>query len=338
MKIAIDGMGGDFAPQEIVSGIDLALDEVNDLEIVLTGNKTLLEKEISSIKNSSKIEIIPTEQIITTHDKPRDALLKKKQSSLHKAIELVRDGYAKGMVTAGSTGAYMAISLFTLGRLKNVTRPAIGIPLPYKDGTIGLLLDVGASVDISTREYLIFAILGKVYLSTFRGDSNVTIGLLNIGAEEEKGSKMTLEAHRLLKENFKEFKGNVEPHELLDHKVDVIVTDGFSGNILQKSYEGAAEFLIEAIKDEINKTLARKIAAKFLKPALKSAFNKLNYENFGGSPLLGVDGISIKAHGRSKRVAIKNAIKVCNNLASNNLIENLKKALDSEKFMEEKKL
>lgn len=330
MKIAVDGMGGDFAPEEVIFGIDLALEEIPNLEVVVTGNKELLEKYVSQTKNASRIEIIPTEQVITTHDKARDALLRKKNSSMYKAVELVRDGYAKGMVTAGSTGPYMAISLFTLGRLKNVTRPAIGIPLPYKDGSMGLLLDAGASVDIGAKELFIFAVLGKVYLATLRKDFNITVGLLNIGEEEEKGSKLTIEAHKLLKDNIKEFKGNVEPHEILNHKADVIITDGFTGNILQKSYEGAAEFLIEGIKTEINKSLARKIAAKILKPALKSAFNKLNYESFGGSPLLGVDGISIKAHGRSKRVAIKNAIKVCYNLAENNLIENFKKALENE--------
>lgn len=330
MKIAVDGMGGDFAPQEVILGIDLALEELPNLEVVVTGNRDLLDKEIQHSKNASRIEIMPTEQVITTHDKPREALLKKKNSSMHKAVELVRDGHAKGMVTAGSTGAYMAISIFTLGRLKSVTRPAIGIPLPYRDGSMGLLLDAGASVDIGAKELLIFAVLGKVYLATLKKDSNITVGLLNIGEEEEKGSKLTIETHKLLKENIKEFMGNVEPHEILNHKVDVIITDGFTGNVLQKSYEGAAEFLIDSIKEEINKSFVRKLAAKILKPALKSAFNKLNYENFGGSPLLGVNGISIKAHGRSKRVAIKNAIKVCYELAANNLIENFKKELEEE--------
>jgi len=332
MRIAVDGMGGDHAPHEIVQGIDLALSEIPDLEVVITGNKQLLESEIASIKNGSRVEIVNTEQVITMHDKPREALLKKKQSSMHKAIGLVKDGYAKGIVTAGNTGAYMAISIFTLGRLKGVTRPAIGVTIPLKGRGYKLLLDVGASVDVSAREYLIFALLGKVYLSTLTGRNDVTIGLLNIGEEAEKGNKITQEAYKLLKENFKEFAGNVEPQELLNHKVDVLVTDGFTGNILEKSYEGAAEFIIEAIKDEIKKSNIRKIAAVVLKEAIKNAFSTLNYENFGGSPLLGVDGISIKAHGRSKRVAIKNAIKVCYELAENNLIENFKDSMEKTNF------
>jgi glycerol-3-phosphate acyltransferase PlsX len=332
MRIAVDGMGGDYAPHEIVQAIDLALSEIPNLEVVITGNKQLIESEITSIKNGSRVEIVSTEQVITMHDKPREALLKKKQSSMHKAIGLVKDGYAKGIVTAGNTGAYMAISLFTLGRLKGVTRPAIGVTIPLKGGGYELLLDVGASVDINAREYLIFALLGKVYLSTLTGRNDFTIGLLNIGEEAEKGNKITQEAYKLLKENFKEFAGNVEPQELLNHKVDVLVTDGFTGNILEKSYEGAAEFIIESIKDEIKKSNIRKIAAVVLKEAIKNAFSTLNYENFGGSPLLGVDGISIKAHGRSKRVAIKNAIKVSYELAENNLIENFKDSLEKTNF------
>jgi len=332
MRIAVDGMGGDNAPHEIVQGIDLALSEIPNLEVVITGNKQLLESEITSIKNGSRVEIVNTEQVITMHDKPREALLKKKQSSMHKAIGLVKDGYAKGIVTAGNTGAYMAISIFTLGRLKGVTRPAIGVTIPLKGGGYELLLDVGASVDVSAREYLTSALLGKVYLSTLTGRNDVTIGLLNIGEEAEKGNKITQEAYKLLKENFKEFAGNVEPQDLLKYKVDVLVTDGFTGNVLEKSYEGAAEFIIEAIRDEIKKSNIRKIAAVILKEAIKNAFSTLNYENFGGSPLLGVDGISIKAHGRSKRVAIKNAIKVCYELAENNLIENFKDSLEKTNF------
>ncbi len=210
--------------------------------------------------------------------------------------------------------------------------PAIGVVLPFRDGGYGLLLDVEASVDISAKEYLVFALLGRVYLATLTGKTNISIGLLNIGEEEEKGNKITQEAYKLLKENFNDFAGNVEPQDLLNHKVDVLVTDGFTGNVLEKSYEGAAELIINAIKDEIKKSNIRKIAAVVLKKAIKNAFSTLNYENFGGSPLLGVDGISIKAHGRSKRVAIKNAIKVCYELAENNLIDNFKEALENEKF------
>jgi glycerol-3-phosphate acyltransferase PlsX len=328
VKIAVDGMGGDFAPLEIVEGVKLAVNEIEDLEILLTGREEELKKVLQGFSKSKNIEIVHADDVITMHDKPREALLRKKGSSMHKAVELVKDKVAQGFVTAGNTGAYMAISLFTLGRLKNVNRPGIGVIIPFKDDEFGVLIDVGASVDIMPRDYLILAILGKTFLHTLTNKENLTVGLLNIGEEEEKGTKLIQEAHKLLKENLKEFKGNIEPHQILYHKVDVIVTDGFTGNILEKSYEGALEFTVDILKDEINKSILYKIGAYLLKPALKSAFNKLNYENFGGSPLLGIDGVAVKAHGRSKRTAIKNAIKVAYELAKNNLIENFKNELE----------
>jgi len=328
IKVAVDGMGGDYAPKEIIEGVKLALEEINDLYVIITGDEKQILEHIGSMPKSN-IEIIGTSEVITMHDKPREALLRKKNSSMHKAIELVKNKEADAVVTAGNTGAYMAISLFTLGRLKNVNRPGIGVVLPFIDNEIGLLIDVGASVDVSPRELYIFGILGKTFLYTLTKKGKISVGLLNIGAEEEKGSKLMQETHKLLKEQLDGFVGNVEPHEILYHKADVIVTDGFTGNILEKSYEGALEFTVDALKQEINKSLIYKIGAYLLKPALKNAFNKLNYENFGGSPLLGVDGISVKAHGRSKRNAIKNAIKVSYELSKNNLIENFKKELEN---------
>ena len=328
IKIAVDGMGGDFAPKEIVEGIKLALDENADISIVVTGDKNQLEQEFENYTNKSRVEIIHTEEVITMHDKPREALLRKKNSSMYKAVELVKEKYVDGMVTAGNSGAHMAISLFTLGRLAHVTRPAIGVVVPFIDGNHGLLLDVGASVDIGPKEYLVFAILGKTYFHTLFKKEDIKVGLLNIGAEEEKGTKVLQEAHKLLKENLKEFSGNIEPHEALYHKVDVIVTDGFTGNILEKSYEGAGQFIVDTLKKEIAKSFKYKIGALLMQGAMKNTMNTLNYESFGGSPLLGVDGLSIKAHGRSKRGAIKNAIKVCYDLAKDRLIDEFKNELE----------
>jgi len=326
IKIAVDGMGGDFAPREVVEGVKLAVRELDDVKIFLTGHNELLKEYMADFK-SERVEILPTEDVILMTDKPRDALLKKKNSSMHKAIELVKERTADAIITAGNTGAYMAISLFTLGRLKGVNRPGIGVVIPFKDGDFGVLLDVGASVDIAPRDYLILAILGRTFLHTISPKENITIGLLNIGEEEAKGGRIVQEAFKIMKENLEGFIGNVEPHQILYRKADVIVTDGFTGNILEKSYEGALEFTVDMLKEEIKKSTIYKIGALLLGPALKNAFNKLNYEEFGGSPLLGVDGISIKAHGRSKRVAIKNAIKVGYNLSKNRLIEQFKEEL-----------
>ncbi len=330
MKIVLDGMGGDYAPLESVKGAVHAVQENQELELIITGDKQVIKRELSKYGNFPRISIINTSDVITMNDHPGEALLKKKNSSLYKAIELVKSGEAKGIVSAGNTGAQMAISMFVLGRLPNVTRPAIGIPVPCPN-SMGLLLDSGANAEVAVREYLVFALLGKVYLSNIL-KRPVTIGLLNIGAEEEKGSKLTREAYKLLKDNFPEFKGNIEANEILKGKVDVIVTDGFTGNIALKAIEGTVEVLVENLKNESLKTFKGKMGGLLLKPTLKKIFKRFDYENFGGSPLLGVQGVSIIAHGRSKHTAIKNAIGVAFNMANGGVIDELVSELKTERY------
>jgi glycerol-3-phosphate acyltransferase PlsX len=330
MKIVVDGMGGDYAPREVVKGAVEVLEELIDVEIILTGDKQALENELAHYNKTSRISIFPTEEVITMHDHPKDALLKKKNSSLYKAIGLVKNKEAVGIVSAGNTGAQMAISLFVLGRLPKVSRPAIGVPLPYRDST-GLLIDGGANADVTLREYLVFALLGKVYLESILG-RKVTIGLLNIGEEPEKGPQIVQDAYKMLKENFEEFKGNIEANEVLSHKVDVIVTGGFTGNMLLKAIEGAAETILDAFKEAANSSLKAKIGGLLLKDSLKSVMKTFDFETFGGSPLLGIDGISIIAHGRSRHCAIKNAIKVCYNIEKDKIIDRFKEQLNNESF------
>jgi len=330
MRIAIDGMGGDFAPCEIVKGAVESLEELNDVEIIITGDMHLLGEELKQYNNPSRITVFPTEEIITMNDHPREALLKKKNSSLYKAIQLVKEKEASGIVSAGNTGAQMAISLFVLGRLPGVSRPAIGVPIPYKN-SMGLLIDGGANADVTVREYLVFALLGKVYLESILGRS-VTLGLLNIGEEPEKGSRMVQEAHKLLKKHFKEFKGNIEANEILSHKVDVVVTDGFTGNMLLKAIEGTAETVLGGFKEAVDKSFKAKIGGLLLKNSLKGIIKSFDYETFGGSPLLGIDGISIIAHGRSRHTAIKNAIKVCCRIDREKIIDKFKEQLSDESF------
>ena len=330
MKIAVDGMGGDYAPLEVIKGAVEVLGELNEVEIILTGDKQALEDGLRQYNNPSRISVFPTEQVITMHDHPKDALLKKKNSSLYKAVELVKKNEAAGIVSAGNTGAQMAISLFVLGRLPGVLRPAIGVPLPYKD-SMGLLIDGGANVDVTLREYLVFALLGKVYLESIL-ERKVTIGLLNIGEEPEKGPQILQDAYKMLKEHFEEFKGNVEGNEVLSHKVDVIVAGGFTGNMLLKAIEGAAETVLSVFKEAANSSLKTKIGGLLLKDSLKRAMKTFDFETFGGSPLLGVNGISIIAHGRSKHAAIKNAIKVCYNIEKDKIIDKFKEQLSDESF------
>ncbi len=333
MRIALDGMGGDYAPREVVKGAIEALKEFSDLFIVLTGLEQDLRKELSrySEEFTERISIYPTTQVITMHDHPKDALLMKKDSSLYKAVELVRDGDANGIVSAGNTGAQMAISLFVLGRIKGIIRPAIAVPLPYPQGKMGILIDAGANADVKERELLQFGLLGKVYLENILSRP-VTIGLLNIGAEKEKGSKLTQKAYELFEQAFPNFKGNVEGNDILAGKVDVIVTDGFTGNVAIKSIEGTAERIVEAFRDQIRNSKLAAVGALIMKGALKNIFKQFDYETFGGSPLLGVNGVSIIAHGRSSHRAIKNAIKTCYRMVSEEVIKKTAEQLQNEVF------
>lgn len=332
MRIALDGMGGDYAPREIIKGAIEALNELKDLFIIVTGDEDKLRETLSAYpaEVADRITIYPTMQVITMHDHPKDALLMKKDSSLYKAVELVKNGDAVGIVSAGNTGAQMAISLFVMGRIKGIIRPAIAVPLPYPD-SMGILIDGGANADCTERELLQFGLLGKVYLENIL-ERDVTIGLLNIGAEKEKGSKLTQKTYALMEKAFENFAGNIEGNELLSGKVDVVVTDGFTGNVALKSIEGTAERITEVFKKEIKKSKLAVIGALLMKNSLKHIFKQFDYETFGGSPLLGVNGISIIAHGRSSHVAIKNAIKMCYKMASQEIIAKTIKQLDNESF------
>ncbi len=321
MHIALDGMGGDYSPQETVKGAIETLKELEDIHIIITGDKSLIQKELLkySSKLKDRVSIYPTTQIITMHDHPKDTLFTKKDSSLYKAIELVKNKEAVGIVSAGNTGAQMAISLFVLGRIKGIIRPAIAVPMPFPH-SMGLLIDAGANTDCNAKQLVQFALMGKVYLENIL-KRKVTIGLLNIGTEEEKGSKLTQEAHQSLKNMFEEFKGHIEGDKILTGEVDVIVTDGFTGNIALKTIEGTAERIVSALKTEIKKSNLAALGALLMKNAMKNLFKQLDYETFGGSPLLGTNGISIIAHGRSSHVAIKNAIKMCYKMEKEKIIE-----------------
>lgn len=330
MKIALDGMGGDYAPSEVIRGAVEATQEIEDLELIVTGRESEIKQELMKYPGAKRISVLHTEDVITMYDHPAEALRKKKNSSLYKAIELVRDGEAAGIVSAGNSGAQMAISLFVLGRLPGVTRPGIGVCVWMKD-SLGLIIDTGANTEITPREYLIFALLGRDYLRTILG-REVKIGLLNIGAEPEKGSKLAQQGYAILSENFEEFIGNVEGNEVLSGKADVIVTDGFAGNVLLKSMEGTAERFLEILKDSINKNFKTKMGGLLLSSTLKEAFKKLDYEEYGGSPLLGVNGISIISHGRSRHRAIKNSLKVCYNISKEGVIDRFKEHLSDERF------
>lgn len=326
MKIAVDAMGGDNAPEAIVKGSILARDEYN-LSVILTGKerevKQLLEKYTSSFNN---IEIINAEEVITNDDKPVMAIRRKKNSSLVVACNAVKNKEADAVVSAGSTGALLSGGTLIVGRIEGIQRPAIGSLIPNMSGGFALLIDSGANVDSKPEFLYDFAMMGDIYLKKVMNVKNPRIALANIGAEKSKGDKLTVDTYELL-ENTKlpmNFIGNIEAREILQGKADIIVCDGFVGNMILKTLEGTVLELMKGLKNELMSSTRTKIGAALVKPALMNFKKKFDYSEHGGAPLLGVKAPVIKAHGSSDEKAIKNAIrqaKMCCESNVNELIE-----------------
>lgn len=311
MKIALDAMGGDYAPSEIVKGAIEALPEIKST-IVLVGNKTLIAKELNKYKfDNHRIEIVHAEQVIEMHEHPAFAVKEKEDSSIVKSIKLIKEEKVDGVVSAGNTGAVMSSALLYLGRLKGIKRPAITTVLPTINNTPTIMLDIGANVDCK-KEYLVqFALMGKIYMESIFGIENPKIALLNIGEEEGKGNQLVQETYSLLKNNpYFNFYGNVEGKDLFKGIVNIIICDGFVGNIAIKTAEGVAETLFELISKELKSSWWSIILALLLKPKFRNVKKSMDYSEFGGAPLLGINGNVIISHGRSKSKAIKNALKL----------------------------
>lgn len=331
MKIAVDAMGGDFAPLETVKGAIQALEEIENLSIILVGKKEEIEKELHKYSyNKERISIVDAREVIEMDDDPISAIKLKKDSSMNRTLELVKSGEAKASVSAGNTGALISSSQLKLRRIKGVLRPAITTIFPSKKGDI-VLMDVGANSDCRSDFINQFATMGSVYYEEMFGTKNPKVGLLNIGSEEGKGNEITRESYNLLKENKKiNFVGNIESREMMDGDVDVIVTDGFTGNMVLKTAEGVSKFIFSLLKDEINKSTFGKIGALLLKPIFKKMKNRLDSSEYGGALFLGINGISIKAHGNSSSKGIKNAIKVANKFAEDEFIDKLTKVMQQD--------
>ena len=329
MKIALDAMGGDNAPLETIKGAVAALEEVSELELVLVGKKEVIEAELSKYKyNKEKIEIVDAREIIEMTDEPVVAVKSKKDSSMNRTLELVKDGTVSASVSAGNTGALITASQLKLKRIKGVLRPAIATMFPNKKGHM-LMLDVGATADCKPEFLNQYAMMGSKYMEILVGKKNSKVGLLNIGTEEGKGNEVTREAYNLLKENKSiNFVGNVESTEVMNGNIDVVVTDGFTGNMVLKTAEGIGKFILDVIKTEVSKSFIYKLGALLLMPALKVVKSKMDSSEYGGAIFLGLNGISIKAHGNSDAVAIKNAIKVAEKFAKLNFVEEMKKVID----------
>ena len=338
MKIALDAMGGDNAPLETIKGAVAALEEVSELELVLVGKKEVIEAELSKYKyNKEKIEIVDAREIIEMTDEPVVAVKSKKDSSMNRTLELVKDGTVNASVSAGNTGALITASQLKLKRIKGVLRPAIATMFPNKKGHM-LMLDVGATADCKPEFLNQYAMMGSKYMEILLGRKDSKVGLLNIGTEEGKGNEVTREAYNLLKENKSiNFVGNVESTEVMNGNIDVVVTDGFTGNMVLKTAEGIGKFILDVIKTEVSKSFIYKLGALFLMPALKVVKSKMDSSEYGGAIFLGLNGISIKAHGNSDAVAIKNAIKVAEKFAKLNFVEEMKKVIDIDNIEVEEK-
>ncbi|MFD1018146.1 phosphate acyltransferase PlsX [Thalassobacillus hwangdonensis] len=306
MRIAIDAMGGDHAPDEIVLGAVDAAKENKQLNLVLFGDENRIRPLIDEVPN---IEVVHTDEVITSDDEPVRAVKRKKNASMVLMANEVKEGKADACISAGNTGALMSAGLFVVGRIKGIDRPALSPTLPTVDGKGFLLMDVGANVEAKPQHLIQYGIMGAIYAEKVRGIENPRIGLLNVGTEDGKGNELTKKAFEGLKEAPINFVGNVEARDLLEGVADVVVTDGFTGNVALKTVEGTALTMFSMIKETFMSNFKTKLAAGMVKNDLRKLKNKLDYSEYGGAGLFGLAAPVIKAHGSSNRRAFYNAIK-----------------------------
>ena len=308
MNIYVDAMGGDNAPIEIIKGCILAIKEYN-IHITIIGIQEDIQKELWKYKHEEdKITIINTTEIINNEDEPVFAIRKKKDSSLVKGMNLVKENDHSVLISAGNTGALLAGGLLKIGRIKGILRPALA-PIIQKKKNPCLLIDAGANTDCKSKQLQQFAIMGSIYMQKVIGKDQPRVGLVNIGSEETKGNELTKETYKLLKKSNINFIGNVEARDIPHGVADIIVCDGFTGNVILKLTEGLSSFIMHSLKDQMLSTFKGKIGGLFLKSTLKSFKNQFDYTEYGGAPFLGINGGLIKAHGSSDANAIKNAIR-----------------------------
>ncbi|WP_208589182.1 phosphate acyltransferase PlsX [Gracilibacillus suaedae] len=317
MKIAIDAMGGDHAPKEIVLGALKAVNHFSDLEITLIGDENMITPYL---EKHAAIEVIHTEEEITSDDEPVKAVRRKKNASLVLMANEVKAGRADACISAGNTGALMSAGLFVVGRIKGIDRPALSPTLPTVNGNGFLLLDVGANVDAKAQHLQQYGLMGSIYMEKVRQVKNPRIGLLNVGTEDGKGNELTKKAFELLQQLPINFVGNVEARDLLNGVADVVVTDGFSGNVALKTVEGTALTMFSMIKDTFMSNTKTKLAAALVKKDLKGLKEQLDYSEYGGAALFGLAAPVIKAHGSSNQQAIFSAIQQTINIVEKDVI------------------
>jgi len=326
--IALDAMGSDRAPRPEIEGAIQAARHLG-ARVVLVGSEPVIKTELRRYRWTSQlpIEIVHASEVITMEDKAAQAVRSKRQSSMHVGLRLVREGRAAGFVTAGNTGAAMAAAKMILGALPGVDRPALAAVFPTAIRTGAMLLDVGANVDCDAHNLEQFAVMGEVYFRSIFSTRRPKVGLLSIGEEETKGNQLTREAFQLLKQLPLNFVGNVEGRDLYNGEVDVIVSDGFVGNVALKTSEGVVNLVRAALKEALRETITRQVGYLLSRSAFTDFKKRLDHTEYGGAPLLGLKGVCIITHGSSNANAIKNAIRVAAEFAESNANAEIEKAL-----------
>ena len=331
VKVALDGMGGDNAPLEIVKGAVEAVNESNKHKVYITGTEELINAELAKYSyDKERIEVVPTTEVIAMAEPPVMAIRKKKDSSLVKAMNLVKEGVCDGLVSAGSTGATLVGGQLIVGRIKGVDRAPLAPLIPTVNGT-SLLIDCGANVDARSNHLLQFAKMGSVYMESIMGVKNPKVGIVNIGAEEEKGNALVKETFPLLK-NCPDinFIGSVEARDIPYGMADVVVCEAFTGNVILKMYEGVGGALISKVKESMMSSLKTKIGALLIKKSLKETLKAFQTEEYGGAPMLGLNGLVVKTHGSSKSKEIKNSILQCISFKEQNINQKIKDKISLE--------
>ena len=331
VNVAVDAMGGDNAPGAIIRGSIEAINEDKRVKVFLVGREPVIREELAKYTyNAEQLEVVHAEDVIDTAEPPVNAIRKKKESSIVKAMYMVKDGTCDAFVSAGSTGAVLVGGQLIVGRIKGVERPPLAPLIPTEKG-VALLVDCGANVDARPSHLVQFAKMGSIYMENVIGIPSPRVGILNIGAEEEKGNALVKETFPLLKECTDiNFIGSVEARDVPSGAADVIVCEAFSGNVLLKTFEGVASTLLKTVKQGMMTSLRSKIGALLVKPALKQTLKKFDVEEHGGAPMLGLNGLVVKSHGSSSSKEIKNSILQCVAFKEQKINEKIKEKINLE--------
>ncbi|GGE65832.1 phosphate acyltransferase PlsX [Priestia taiwanensis] len=327
MRLAIDAMGGDNAPKEVVLGVMEAVKQLPDVEFTLVGDEAKIREHLTS---EERIHILHTDEVIEADEEPVRAVRRKKNSSMVLMAQEVKEGRAAACISAGNTGALMAAGLFVVGRIKGIERPALSPTLPTVDGQGFVMLDVGANVDAKPEHLYQYAVMGSIYAEKVRAIPNPRVGLLNVGTEDKKGNDLAKQAFALLQNSNLNFVGNVEARDLMSGVADVVVTDGFTGNVALKSMEGTALAMFSILKAELTSTFTSKLAAGLLKPQFKSIKNRMDYSEHGGASLFGLNAPVIKAHGSSTAKTFYHTIRQAHEMANQQVSTIIRETIEKE--------